>query len=104
MATQTHVLQVPDDLDFAALKLARDADGSVSFEWGPIERLCAVNGLDIEIFRDGPEDNISGLVVAWYLAHLEQGGAPDPVQDDLIAEAMAEDEFGGGFSYPPGTA
>lgn len=104
MTNQTHTLQVPDDLDFAQLKLARDSDGAVSFDWTPIERLCSVNGLDVEIFRAGPEDNISGLVIAWYMAHLEAGGAPDPVQDDLIAEALAEDQFGGGLSYPPGRA
>jgi len=95
---------IPDDLDFSALKLARDPDGHISFDWGPIEAICAANGLDADLFRDGPEDNVSSLITAWYFAHLEQGGAPDSVQEDLLAEIRAEDALGGGFSHQPGRA
>lgn len=104
--TTTKPLQlgIPAGLDFAALKLARDPDGRVSFDWTPIEVICQANGLDIDVFQDGPEDNVSGLIAAWYGAHLAQGGEPDPVQEDLLAEIRAEDALGGGLSHAPGRA
>lgn len=104
MTTTPITLSVPDDLDFANLKLARDADGHVSFAWDPIERLCQINGIDIALFRDAPEDNVSGLITAWYFAHRQRGGAADPVQEDLIAETLLEDALGGGISHAPGRA
>lgn len=97
-------VRIPDDLDFAELKLARDPDGMVSFDWTPIEAICEASGIDVAIFRDMPESNVAGLVAAWYREHLARGGARDPVQDDLIAEAEAEDRLGGGISHQPGRA
>ena len=97
-------ITIPDDLDFSALELARDPDGMVSFRWEAIERICAANGLDIAVFRDSPEDNLAALLAAWYREHLAHGGAPDPVQEDLTAEAKAEDSLGGGLSHAPGRA
>lgn len=101
---QLTTIKIPDDVQFADLKLARDSDGRVSFDWSPIERICEASGVDPAIFRDAPEDNVSGLIVAWYAEHLRGGGARDPVQDDLIAEAALEDELGGGISHQPGRA
>lgn len=97
-------LEIPDSLDFAALKLARDPDGHVSFDWAPIDALCMLNGLDSDIFKNGPEDNVCALIIAWYGAHRQHGGAADATADDLIREAFAEDLHGGGFSYEPGRA
>lgn len=97
-------LRIPDDLEFSALELKRDPDGAVSFRWDVIERLCVDSGIDPAIFKDGPEDNVSQLIVAWYREHLARGGARDAVQDDLIAEAADEDDFGAGLSYEPGRA
>jgi hypothetical protein len=105
MKTQLLKITIPPGLDFGDLKMSRIPEtGEVEFDWTPIERLCEQNGLDVEIFRDSDEENVAGLINSWYFAHLENGGARDPVQDDLIAEAMAEDEHGGGFSLPPGRA
>lgn len=47
---------------------------------------------------------MAGLIIEWYANHLKNGGERDPVADDLIAETMAEDQLGGGISYPPGSA
>lgn len=95
---------IPDDIDFADLQYARDPDGSVSFDWAPIERICAASGIDIAVFRDSPEDNVAALIAQWYASHLRGGGAHNAAFDDLIAEARIEDESGGGLSYPPGRA
>lgn len=97
--------RIPDDLDFAALKLSRDPEtGAVDFDSAPIVAICQASGLDPDLFTHGPEDNAAGLVSAWYAEHLARGGARDAVMDDLIAEADAEDARGGGFSHQPGRA
>lgn len=95
---------IPDNLDFSELRLARDSDGMVSFDWRTVEAICDASGVDPAAFRDSPEDNLAALINTWYKRHLADGGEPDPVQEDLIAEARAEDALGGGLSYPPGSA
>lgn len=98
-------IAVPQGLRFADLNLSRNAaTGGVIFDWTPIEHLCATNGLDVAMFRERHEDNISGLIVAWYDAARANGEPADPTADDLIAEAIAENQYGGGLSHPPGQA
>ena len=104
MQQQMAKVAIPGDLDFSDLLLARDPDGSVSFDWAVIERICEASGLPVEMFRDAPEDNVSGLIVGWYQAHRQHGGESDPVAEDLIAEALAEDRAGQPVSHPPGRA
>lgn len=104
MQQQLTRLAIPDDIDFAALHLARDADGAVSFDWAVIERICRANNLPVELLREGPEDNLAGLLIGWYSAHRNAGGAPDAVAEDLLAEVQAEDAAGQAFSYEPGRA
>ena len=101
-----HLAQIiiPDDIEFADLQLARDPDGALSFNWGPIERICAASNVPIELLRDGPEDNVAGLITRWYMLHLEHGGEPDAVKDDLIAETLLEDAAGQHVSHAPGRA
>ncbi len=95
---------IPSGLQFADLKLAREADGTVSFDQSVIDRICAASAIAPYLLTDGPEDNAASLIVGWYSAHLAAGGARDPVADDLIAEARLEDERGGGISHAPGGA
>lgn len=106
MSTPEHVaIGIPSDLKFSDLNLARDpATGDVSFDVAVIERICEANGLPADYFMVRPEEALSGLLTSWYRAHISSGGAPDPVQEDLIAEALAEDERGGGLSHQPGRA
>lgn len=101
----THTaIRVPTDLPFSSLKLARDPDGGVSFDTAVINRVEAASGLPAGHFMGLPEDALADLIVQWYRAHLAAGGQPDPVADDLIAEARIEDQRGGGLSHAPGTA
>jgi hypothetical protein len=104
MDTQKNTATIPDGVEFSDLKIARDTDGRVSFDWTPIERICEASGIDVSIMREGPEDNVCSLIIAWYESHLAHGGDPDPVAQDIINEAIAEDSRGGGLSYPPGRA
>lgn len=39
-------LTVPSNLTFADLRLTRESDGSISFDWGVIEQICEVNELN----------------------------------------------------------
>lgn len=104
MQSQITAAVIPDGVQFSDLRLARDPDGMVSFDWSVIDRICAASGLSPSLLRDGPEDNAASLIVAWYNAHRAGGGAPDPIAEDLIAEVRIEDEHGGGFSHTPGRA
>lgn len=84
-------IYIPRGLEFSALKLRRDpVTLNVGFDWAPIEAICRESGIDVALFRDQPEDNVAGLIHQWYLEHLERGGAPDPVQEMLLAEVQAE--------------
>src|SRR3990170_5476567 len=99
MSTNKLMVSIPEGLDFSELHLARDPrTGAIEFEWAPIERICAASGLDVALFRSGPEDNVAGLITAWYAEHRGHGGAADTVQEDLLAEVRAEDGRGGGIS------
>lgn len=104
MERQLAQVAIPDDLEFAELQLARDPDGGVSFDWGVIERICEASGLPVELLRDAPEDNVAGLIMGWYRAHRNAGGALDPVAEDLISETRIEDERGQHVSHKPGRA
>jgi hypothetical protein len=104
MQQQMTKVAIPDGLDFSDLHLARDPDGSVSFDWAAIERICEASGLPVEMFRDAPEDHVSGLIVGWYRAHRQNGGEADPVAEDLISEVVAEDNAGQTVSHQPGRA
>ena len=104
MQQQMTRITIPNDVKFTDLKLQRDADGAVSFDWTPIERICRASGLDAALLRDGAEDNVSALIMGWYRAHIDAGGERDAVQDDLIAEAITEDAAGQHYSHEPGRA
>lgn len=95
-------ITIPATVQFADLKLARDPDGHVSFDAHIMEQVYIANGLDPVLMHD--EDNVAGLIAAWYGRHLELGGERDPVEDDLILETMAEDALGDGLSHAPGRA
>ncbi len=85
-------IRIPEDLKFSDLQLARDPHtGDISFDWTPIERICEASGIDMAVFDDETEDSVSELIIEWYQAHLASGGAPDPVQEELIAEAEEEE-------------
>lgn len=70
-------ITIPENLEFSALKLARDSStgGDVEFDWAPVKAICDTSGID-----------------------------PDPVMEDLIAEIAAEDATGSGISHKPGAA
>ena len=97
-------INIPEGLSFADLSLARDSDGGVSFDPAVIAEAERASGLPAGFFEGQPEGALARLIVTWYGAHLAAGGERDPVAEDLIAEARAEDALGGGFSHQSGRA
>lgn len=104
MRQQLTQIAIPDDVRWEDLRLSREPDGDVTLDWAPIERICEASGLDIALFRDGPEENLATLLTHWYESHINAGGARCPVQDDLIAEALIEEQHGEQVSHQPGRA
>lgn len=104
MQRQVANISIPDTVSFADLKLSRDADGMVSFDWHPLDLICKASNLPVEVLKEGPEDNVSALIVAWYESHIASGGQRDPVADDIIGEVMIEDAAGQSVSHAPGKA
>lgn len=97
-------IAIPAGLAIADLKLAREADGSISLDMSVIERIEEASGLPAGHIVAQPEDALGELLARWYRAHLDAGGAPDPVWTDLIGEVEAEDERGQHVSHQPGRA
>lgn len=88
-------IRLPEDIDFASLHLSRDpVTRQISFESEPIEALCERSGIDPEIFLNGPQINVAGLLAAWYAEHLRSGGQRDPVADQIFIEAITEAHYG----------
>jgi len=96
---------LPEDIDFASLRLSRDPlTRQISFESEPIEALCERSGIDPEIFLNGPQSNLAGLLAAWYAEHLRSGGQRDPVADQIFIEAITEAQYGAARVQPGGVA
>ena len=93
MNTERIQIRIPSEIKFSDLKLAFDEYG-VSFDWGPIERICHHNALSLDLFKKSPEDNVASLIVQWYGEHRASGGDPDPVAEEYIAEVLAENAAG----------
>ena len=90
---------IPEGIEFAELRLSRDmANGLVRFEMAPIKAICRASALDPCEVVHGPRPLVGLLIALWYAAHLERGGVPDPVQEDLMEEVRLETKHGAGFT------
>ena len=79
-------ITIPEGVMFDALHLHRDPiTGSIAFDWAPLERICEASAIDPSLLRDKHEDNVAGVLMNWYAAHLSNGGHPDTVMEQLLA-------------------
>jgi hypothetical protein len=86
---------IPGSVKFSDLDLSRDPiTGEIAFSWEPIEIICQHSGIDSDLFRHQTEDNVAELITRWYAAHIDGGGARDPIADQLIDEVLFEDLLG----------
>ena len=80
---------IPDHLSFSDLGLKRLETGKIEFEWDVVKQICeSSEGLPLKNLEEGPEDNIVGLILGWYMVIRENGGETDPVAEELLAEVM----------------
>lgn len=87
-----HHISITTD-DFARLQLARDPrTGSISYSRDTVAGILRDRDMAAAILDD--EDAISELLIGWYVAHRNAGGDANIVMDQLIAEVLAEDQFG----------
>jgi hypothetical protein len=88
-------LTIPPDVNFSDLNLQRDSvTGDLTFEWAPIERICEASGIKPEDLMEKSEETFPELLIAWYQVHLDNGGAPDRVEEQILAEVEAEIIYG----------
>jgi len=104
MGQQAVKFAIPSNIAFEDLRLTRENDGSIAFDIGVIERICEASNVSSELLLKQHEDVVTGFLAKWYSVHRAHGGQPDPVMEDLIAEAKIEDQAGQHFSLKPGQA
>lgn len=63
----------------------------MSFDWAPIEEICTASHLDIHYLREQTEENVCGLLIAWYHEHRQAGGDADPIMEQILIEVRSED-------------
>ena len=97
-------LNIPPEISFNDLELKQESDGTLSFSLEPINQLCKANGIDIAIIINENEDNVAGLLVAWYEIHRVNHGLLNDTAERMIQEVLLEDALGQGFSYSEGHA
>jgi hypothetical protein len=83
-------LTIPPGIEFAELDLSRDpSTGYVKFNPEPIKRICEASGIKIDLLMAN-EDNVSELLVKWYMEHIRAGGDKDDVAEELFWETVDE--------------
>lgn len=88
------IIRVPTTITFADLRLARDpVTLDIDLDVDTVVQVCIASGIQPSVILDN-EDALTALLYGWYSMHREAGGPPDPVAEQLIAEAAAEAAFG----------
>lgn len=90
---------IPADIEFEHLNVHREADGRVTFDADVLEAILDASGIG-----DLTEDDVSALVVQWYIVHRRDGGAPNATMEEMLQGVLAEDEHGQRTSHKPGRA
>ena len=76
-------LKLPEEHIFEDLKLRRCDDAAIDLDLDLIKKICELNGLDFDKVLLNPGPVISTILTVWYKSHLAEGGAPDPVMEQL---------------------
>lgn len=97
-------VRIPRGTEFTDLEIRREGDGSVSFNMDVIAKVLEHSGVPMRMFTKTGEINVIRFLVNWYKVHLERGGDPDPVIEDLFLEKELESKAGQHYSFPPGRA
>ena len=80
--------------EFADLQLTRNPHtGTLSYSVAALTSILESNQIDPAGII-GDEDRVAEILIGWYIAHRRFGGDANPGIEQVIAEAMAGDEFG----------
>lgn len=84
---------IPAGMAFSELRLTIGPDESIGFDTQAIERICEASDISLNVTEPTEEDvrSLVSLIVTWYSAHLEHGGAHDAAADRLIAEGLQDE-------------
>lgn len=96
---------IPENLSFADLGLRRLETGKIEFDWNVVKQICERSeGLPLDHLEEGPDDNVVGLILGWYMVIRENGGETDPVAEQLVAELMGKEAKGASTDDESGRA
>ena len=96
---------IPDHLSFADLGLRRLETGKIEFDWNVVKQICERSeGLPLDHLEEGPDDNVVGLILGWYMVIRENGWETDPVAEQLVAEMMGKEYEGASTDDESGRA
>lgn len=84
MATDSLLtLKLPEGYSFADLKIRRCADDAIDLDMDLVKLVCSLNGLDFDKVCQDPGPVVTTILTVWYKTHLTEGGAPDPLMEQL---------------------
>lgn len=95
-------INIPPELSFESLDFQQEANGEISYDSGPLEQLCEMNGLDSELILQH-EENRARLISDWYQVHRHNNGNKNAYVEALLEKSRFENKQGG-FSYSTGNA
>lgn len=82
-------VRIPKDLEFSDLKLRRHPNRDISFDHQVASRVLEASGVPLARIT---EDLYGDIITRWYEVHLGEGGAADPIMDELNAEDAREQQ------------
>ena len=91
-AIEPRPLKIPFGLTFAELELAREAGTKrLLYKSAPLAELLRFNDFAQPAGQSmlDAEDLTAWVIAHWYLKHREEGGVPDPVAEEVLAEIAA---------------
>jgi len=77
------MLKLPEGYTFADLKLRRWAADEIDLDIDLFKLVCTLNGMDFNKVLQKPGPVVTSVLTVWYKRHLADGGALDPLMEDL---------------------
>lgn len=83
-----NVVRINANLNFQDLNLSFDPIiKNIEIDMAPLETILSDSGISEDQVAD---DLISSVIVCWYENHLSNGGKPDPVAEQVMADYEVE--------------
>lgn len=79
-------LKLPEGYSFTDLKVRRCDDDAIDLDMDLVRTVCSINGLNFEKVLQNPGPVVTSILAVWYKSHLAQGGAPEPLMEELKSQ------------------